>query len=58
MVNSSMNLSTFGEKLLLKGRFKHTSWYSAIWVHPFKDGMQMLEELGLSEPIATLDGEP
>lgn len=28
------------------------------WVHPFKDGMQILEELGLSEPIATLDGEP
>jgi hypothetical protein len=27
-------------------------------VHPFKDGMQILEELGLSEPIATLDGEP
>lgn len=28
------------------------------WVHPFKDGMQILEELGLSEPIANLDGEP
>lgn len=24
------------------------------WVHPFKDGKQILEELGLSEPIATL----
>lgn len=28
------------------------------WIHPFNDGMQILEELGLSEPIATPAFEP
>ena len=32
--------------------------FDPCWVPPFKDGMLILEELGLSKPIATLATEP
>ncbi len=63
--NKVLDNFTYGEMMdELEHIWRKTSAQGAVkssdhyWVHPFKDGMEILEKLGLSEPIVPAPKEP